>query len=437
MAESNNKSDLMQFLSDGGVTQLLVKSKKGEEAVLTDLKDCAFLTGDSKTNIGIYFSAHWCPPCKRYTPVLAKLYEKLQSEGMTIIFNSRDQDEAAFKSYYDEMPWCAIPFECKEKLGKSKAIPQPNGIPSLYLFDKEGKLYQKGGRGAVTDENRTFPYANPSWETCMSICQDKEGNKVSLEDLKKKKHLALYFSAHWCGPCREFTPKLVETYNKMVERYKSEGKEQDFAFIFVSSDRSVEDFKSYYADMPWYALDKAADNFAVIKETLSEMFGVGGIPSLAVATPDGEVFVKNARGAASSDPEGLEFPWPTKPFYDLKTGNLEGINENPTAILFMESGTPADKHGEHIAAMEPHAVEQHGLKSKRNVFHLTATTSEQWSQKIRKICGNFEGDGVVLLDVQEGRFVSNDLHTSPEDFKKFVSDYLAGNLEEQHKKLVF
>ena len=25
--------------------------------------------------IGIYFSAHWCPPCRRFTPVLARIYQ--------------------------------------------------------------------------------------------------------------------------------------------------------------------------------------------------------------------------------------------------------------------------------------------------------------------------------------------------------------------------
>lgn len=435
MAESNNKSDLMQYLSDGGVTQLLVKSKKGEEAVLTDLKDCAFLNGDSKTYVGLYFSAHWCPPCQRFTPVLAGKYEKLQSDGMTLIFISSDQDEAAFKSYYDEMPWCATPFKHQDQLNKSKAIPQANGIPALYFFDKEGKLYQKDGRAAISDENRSFPYENPSWETCMSICKDKEGNKVTLEDLKKNTHLALYFSAHWCGPCRNFTPKLAKLYNAMVERYKNEGKEQDFAFIFVSSDRTVEDFKSYYSEMPWYALDKEAENFALIKATLSSMFGVNGIPSLGVATPDGEIFVKNARGSADSDPEGLAWPWPRKAHYDVKD-DLEGINENPSVVLFLD-GVDADKQKEHIAAMIPHADEHFALKHERNVFHFTATTSEGTAKKIREICGDFEGPACVMLDIAEKRCVSTELHTSPDDFKKFVSDYLAGNLEKQYKTLKF
>merc|ERR1719189_1069843 len=31
--------------------------------------------------IGIYFSAHWCPPCRGFTPVLAETYETLAKAG--------------------------------------------------------------------------------------------------------------------------------------------------------------------------------------------------------------------------------------------------------------------------------------------------------------------------------------------------------------------
>ena len=34
------------------------------------------------------------------------------------------------------------------------------------------------------------------------------GSKVSAEKHLKNKLTALYFSAGWCPPCRQFTPKL-------------------------------------------------------------------------------------------------------------------------------------------------------------------------------------------------------------------------------------
>lgn len=60
--------------------------------------------------------------------------------------------------------------------------------------------------------------------------------------------LGLYFSAHWCPPCRSFTPELARKYTKYKQQYPS------FEIVFVSSDRSENDFDSYFSEMPWLAL---------------------------------------------------------------------------------------------------------------------------------------------------------------------------------------
>lgn len=66
----------------------------------------------------------------------------------------------------------------------------------------------------------------------------------------KEKYVGLYFSAHWCPPCRGFTPKLVEWYNT----FKSSANKDKMEMIFVSSDRDEAAFNEYYAEMPWHAL---------------------------------------------------------------------------------------------------------------------------------------------------------------------------------------
>merc|ERR1712100_478979 len=87
--------------------------------------------------IGIYFSAHWCGPCRGFTPKLVEAYKKLQDAGkkFEIVFASSDQSEDQFKSYFAEMPWTALPYaqrELKESLGDEHEC---EGIPYLVIID--------------------------------------------------------------------------------------------------------------------------------------------------------------------------------------------------------------------------------------------------------------------------------------------------------------
>ena len=51
-----------------------------------------------------------------------------------------------------------------------------------------------------------------------------------------------------CPPCKAFTPLLVKTYKKL----QAAGKRLEI--VFVSSDRDMGQFKSYFATMPWLAI---------------------------------------------------------------------------------------------------------------------------------------------------------------------------------------
>lgn len=115
------------------------------------------------------------------------------------------------------------------------------------------------------------------------IVQYRNGGLVHVDDavLANKKLIAFYFSAHWCGPCRKFTPQLVEYYNRVVAEHP------EFEIVFYSHDRSAADFESYIreANMPWPAID-----FAKLKgkEALTKNAG-NGIPSLVLIDASGNV----------------------------------------------------------------------------------------------------------------------------------------------------
>ena len=100
--------------------------------------------------IGIYFSAHWCPPCRGFTPILAKFYKVAneKKKQIEIIFVSFDRDEGGFNEYYATMPWLSYPFKDKEKMKCAQDF-QINGIPAFLVFDKSGKLIDYDGRMSV------------------------------------------------------------------------------------------------------------------------------------------------------------------------------------------------------------------------------------------------------------------------------------------------
>jgi nucleoredoxin len=94
--------------------------------------------------------------------------------------------------------------------------------------------------------------------------------------LANNRLVALYFSAHWCGPCRGFTPMLIEFYNYLKEEVSPT---HGLEIIFVSSDRNEAEFQQYYQGMPFKAIPFRNRTLA---QQIKSVFGVRGIPSLVV-----------------------------------------------------------------------------------------------------------------------------------------------------------
>lgn len=54
-----------------------------------------------KKYVLVYFSAHWCPPCQRFTPILADFYKDHSERlGFEILFVSSDRKEQKMMDYF-------------------------------------------------------------------------------------------------------------------------------------------------------------------------------------------------------------------------------------------------------------------------------------------------------------------------------------------------
>jgi len=263
--------------------------------------------------IGLYFSAHWCGPCRGFTPKLAEKYKELIAEkNFEIIFISSDEDEGQALEYYAEMPWKMLAFSDREAERELSSRFQVKGIPTLVLIDAVGTITTNGREAVMTvpyEDYRNFEAVKKAAEEKAAreleevrlsfkpstyfadMVQDKEGNIIPASYLTGK-IVGIYFSAHWCPPCRGFTPILAEKYREIT------AEDKPFEIIFVSSDRDEESATEYYSSMPWKMLSfKQRDK----KKTLSELFDVSGIPTLVLVDDDGTI-TTNGREALMSVP---------------------------------------------------------------------------------------------------------------------------------------
>lgn len=406
--DSKSRPLVMAFVELLGSTLL---TKDGEKSTLEAL--------NGKSAVGIYFSAHWCPPCKGFTPKLAEWYTaSLKGKGMEIVFVSSDRDEAAFNDYYNDMPWVALPYvnrELKDKLSKKYKV---QGIPSLVILGPDGNVITKDGREAVGKDptGEKFPWVPATAAEKAKIVLDILGPELVQKAAGKP--IGLYFSAHWCPPCRGFTPKLAEFYK--------EGLKDKMEIVFVSSDRDQAAFKEYFEEMPWSALpyEKRQE-----KELLSDTFGVSGIPSFVVINSDGTVITTEGRAKVMQDPKGHDLPggWLPQPFNDVND-DPSPLNEEQCVIML--GGTESACQAVKAIANEYYVAAGKDIEAMPMRF-FSAPSGGVTSQ-LRKLTGQ-DGDKLILLDIpSDGAFYVCDKAASDiteASVKAFIEDFKAEKLE--------
>jgi len=172
--------------------------------------------------------------------------------------------------------------------------PRSQEVESLCNMGFERAQVIRALQAACNDVNRAFDYLaegipqqqhqqEQHWPEGMLGPQvlTKGGMVNTREALQKKTAIMLYFSAHWCPPCRQFTPRLVQAAALAPP---------ELAIIFVSRDQDQQSFLQYYSIMPWFALPFGSNS----QRTLDSVFNVRGIPTVVILDANsGHVVTKN------------------------------------------------------------------------------------------------------------------------------------------------
>jgi nucleoredoxin len=119
------------------------------------------------------------------------------------------------------------------------------------------------------------------------------------------KIIIFFFLNCRCGPCRQFTPDLVNFYNRINSR---KGREGQFEIVWISRCRDYESFAQYFTQMNWLAM-QPEDAMGTRGQQLALRYKVKGIPSLVLLDEVGNVITLDARNKIPQDKAGIGFPW--------------------------------------------------------------------------------------------------------------------------------
>ncbi|KAI4328269.1 hypothetical protein L6164_020636 [Bauhinia variegata] len=256
--------------------------------------------------VGLYFSLFSYNLSTDFTPKLVEVYKKLKAKGESfeVVLIPLDDEEESIKQQIKGLPLLSLPIKDKscQKLARYFEL---STLPTVVIIGPDGKTLHPNVAEAIEEHGViAYPFTSEKFAELVEIEKAKEeaqtvesilvsgdldfvigkdGVKIPVSDLVGK-NILLYFSAHWCPPCRAFLPKLIETYHEI------KAKDNAFEIIFISSDRDQASFDEFFAGMPWLALPFGDSR----KSFLSRKFKVQGIPTAVAIGPSGKTVTKEA-----------------------------------------------------------------------------------------------------------------------------------------------
>jgi len=152
-------ADVVQALSSNNLTDASGAMANGQK----------YLNGVQL--IGLYFSAHWCPPCRAFSPKLVEFRDQCRRSKLPfeVVFVSSDRDAKSMQGYMKDvkMAWPAIPYgsQLEKQIQKRFGV---TGIPTLIILDGKGNLITRNGR---VDVQKLGPMAYTQWTQVAATIQ--------------------------------------------------------------------------------------------------------------------------------------------------------------------------------------------------------------------------------------------------------------------------
>ncbi|XP_067421907.1 nucleoredoxin [Emydura macquarii macquarii] len=386
--------------------------------------------------VGLYFGCSLSGPCAQVGASLAAFYGRFRGEAagagagaqrLEIVFVSAEQEQQQWQEAVRAMPWLALPFADKRRKLKLWNKYRVSNIPSLIFIDAStGKVVCRNGLLVIRDdpEGLEFPWGpKPFSEVVAGPLLRNNGQSLDSNALEGA-HVGVYFSAHWCPPCRSLTRVLVESYRKIKEAG------QKFEIVFVSADRSEDSFKQYFSEMPWLAVPYADE---ARRSRLNRLYGIQGIPTLIVLDAKGDVITRQGRVEVLNDTECREFPWHPKPVLELTDSNAVQLNEGPCLVLFVDS----EDDGESEAAkqlIQPIAekiIAKYKAKDEEAPLLFFVAGEDDMTDSLRDYTNLPEAAPLLtILDMSaRAKYVMDVEEITPEIVEAFVSNFLADKLK--------
>ncbi|ORY48571.1 hypothetical protein BCR33DRAFT_763693 [Rhizoclosmatium globosum] len=406
----------------------------------------------TKPFIALYFTASWCPPCRKFTPELVNYYLQPHiQEKLDIVVVSRDREESAHDGYFAKMPWLSVPFADRDRAAVLLKKYNVRFIPTFVLIDAAtGEIVANDFRGIVEKDPKGhfFPYPAKSIRSILSSV-----TTVSPHESFNGKYLALFFDSPSFGIDEytkvDFSAESAAIRTALLQAHTdSKSNNNPFEVLQISLAKTREEHETNAAGVPWPV--------TAFDETFNTAFHLGRLYNLSFDQPS-VVVIDQARNvinrdAALSFKKGAKFPFESLKVVDLNESrisnnfeyidkpslivNLESVKDNAEQVAAFEEilGVVANKYGGGGEVVCTDEYCETSPASEPEVIVFTSKSENSLARYLRTQAGLDEVEtkpDAVLYDFNDARVVYPlRADVTKDNLIQFIEDFKSGKLKE-------